>query len=114
MIEIGEGKSELKEITFNFTLPYKLQQKIEGGAAVMDGEGEEWSRLASSGVVVDIVRWFCFGWEMKKEERASDERERGRGNEIELRWGGGGSPLPPPNSATAYYYSRSIRVRDEG
>jgi len=26
----------------------------------------------------------CFGWEKKKEERASDERERGRGNEIEL------------------------------
>ncbi|KEH20173.1 hypothetical protein MTR_8g069555 [Medicago truncatula] len=44
----------------------------------MDGEGEEWSRLASSGVVVDVVRWFCFGWEKKKEERASDERERGR------------------------------------
>ncbi|KEH29097.1 hypothetical protein MTR_4g024865 [Medicago truncatula] len=62
----------------------------------MDGEGEEWSRLAGSGVVVDVVRWFCFGWEKKKEERASDERERGRGNEIELRWGGGGSPLPPP------------------
>ncbi|KEH30021.1 hypothetical protein MTR_4g058715 [Medicago truncatula] len=50
----------------------------------MDGEGEEWSRLAGSGVVVDVVRWFCFGWEKKKEERASDERERGRGNEIEL------------------------------
>jgi hypothetical protein len=47
----------------------------------MDGEGEEWSRLAGSGVVVDVVRWFCFGWEKKKEERASDERERGRGNE---------------------------------
>jgi hypothetical protein len=26
----------------------------------------------------------CFGWEKKKEERASDERERGRGDEIEL------------------------------
>ncbi|RHN66244.1 hypothetical protein MtrunA17_Chr3g0088771 [Medicago truncatula] len=50
----------------------------------MDGEGEEWSQLAGSGVVVDVVRWFCFGWEKKKEERASDERERGRGNEIEL------------------------------
>ncbi|AES62742.2 hypothetical protein MTR_1g106570 [Medicago truncatula] len=61
----------------------------------MDGEEEEWSRLAGSGVVVDVVRWFCFGWEKKKEERASDERERGRGNEIELRCGGGGSPLPP-------------------
>ena len=26
----------------------------------------------------------CFGWEKKNEERASDEREMGRGNEIEL------------------------------
>ncbi|KEH39720.1 hypothetical protein MTR_1g007385 [Medicago truncatula] len=58
----------------------------------MDGEGEEWSRLAGSGVVVDVVRWFCFGWEKKKEERASDERERGRRNEIELR----GVAVAPP------------------
>ncbi|KEH32632.1 hypothetical protein MTR_4g131335 [Medicago truncatula] len=59
--------------------------KIEEDAAVMDGEGGEWLRLAGGGVVVDVVRWICFGWEKKKEKRA-DERERERGEEMKLNW----------------------------
>jgi len=48
---------------------------MEEDAAVMDGEGGEWSPFAGGGVVVDVVRsdllWL-------------GEEERGRGNEIEL------------------------------
>ena len=47
---------------------------------MMDGEGGESGR--SSGGVVDGER--CGGLGEEKENRVSDERERERGNEVEL------------------------------
>jgi hypothetical protein len=71
-----------------------------GGGGVVDGE-------RCGGLV------WVYG--RRKRNRVSDERERERGNEVELeifillkgiivishkRWGGSGSPLPPPSSAS--------------
>jgi len=52
---------------------------MEEDAAVMDGERGESGR---SGGVVDGER--CGGLGEEKENRVSDERERERGNEVEL------------------------------
>jgi len=58
-------------------------QEMDDDAAVMDGEGGEWSRARDGGVVVDREWSWWFGKRKKRDHvRASDEM--GSGNEMAL------------------------------